>query len=176
MGDVARLIEAPLAPAELVARWRDLAADPTFQEVAAKIELTEWGEILMTPVGKTHGLTAMRVAEGLRRALGGHTMAEVGVATAIGVRAPDVAWCSDTYLQAHPEEMPLSAAPELCIEIVSAHNALPKLREKAMAYVGAGAREAWLVYPDSRRVEIYGRNGRRATSELSVEVASLFTA
>jgi Uma2 family endonuclease len=176
MGEFARLIEAPLGPTELAARWRDLSADATFQDVAAKIELTEWGEILLTPVGKTHGLTAMRLAEGLRRALGGHTMAEVGVATSLGVRAPDVAWCSDAYLHAHPEELPLSAAPELCIEIVSAHNALPKLREKALAYVRAGAREAWLVYADSRLVEIYGQDGRRTATEFDVEVAALFTA
>lgn len=101
-------------------------------------------------------------------------MAEVGVATAIGVRAPDVAWCSDAYLEAHPEEMPLSAAPELCIEIVSVHNALPKLREKAMAYVRAGAREAWLVFPDTRVVEIYGREGRQPTTTFEVKLASLF--
>ena len=169
-----RLIEAPLAPAELAARWQDLCADPTFEDVAAKIELTEWGEILMSPVGKTHGLTAMRLAEGLRRKLGGHTMAEVGVATSIGVRAPDVAWCSDAYLQAHPEEMPLSAAPDLCVEIVSAFNALPKLREKAMAYVRAGAREAWLVYPDSRQVEVYGSEGRLTTTGFDVDVGALF--
>jgi Uma2 family endonuclease len=167
------MIEAPLAPAELAARWRELGADPTFQDVAARIELTEWGEILMSPVGKTHGLTAMRLAEALRRALGGHTMAEVGVATSIGVRAPDVAWCSDAYLAAHPEEMPLSAAPEICIEIVSVHNAMPKLREKAMAYVLAGAREAWLVYPESRQVEMYGREGRLSTTAFNVDVASL---
>jgi hypothetical protein len=85
------VIEAPLAPAQLAARWHALCADPTFEDVAGKIELTEWGEILMTPVGKTHGIAAMRVGEALRRALGGHTMAEVGVATSIGVRAPDVA-------------------------------------------------------------------------------------
>ena len=174
MSDSARAIEAPLAPAELAARWRDLCADPTFQDVAARIELTEWGEILMSPVGKTHGLTAIRVAEALRKALGGHAMAEVGVATSIGVRAPDVAWCSDAYLAAHPEEMPLSAAPELCIEIVSVHNALPKLREKAMAYVLAGAREAWLVYPESRQVEIYGREGRMTRTAFDVETVSLF--
>jgi Uma2 family endonuclease len=169
-----RRIEAPLAPAELAARWQELCADPTFEDVAARIELTEWGEILMSPVGKTHGLTAMRLAEALRKALGGHTMAEVGVATSIGVRAPDVAWCSDAYLRAHPEEMPLSSAPDLCIEIVSVHNALPKLREKAMAYVRAGAREAWLVYPDSRQVEIYGRDGRLTTTGFGVEMAMLF--
>src|SRR4051794_35889071 len=118
MSRAPEMIEAPLAPAQLAARWQALFADPTFEDIAATIELTEWGEILMTPVGKTHGIMAMRVGEALRTSLGGHTMAEVGIATSIGVRAPDVAWCSDAYLLAHPEEMPLTAAPELCIEIV----------------------------------------------------------
>jgi Uma2 family endonuclease len=111
----------------------------------------------------------------LRKALGGHTIAKVGVATSIGVRAPDVACCSDDHLTAHPEEMPLSSAPELCVEIVSASNALPKLREKAMAYVNAGAIEAWIVYPQSRRLEIYAREGRREATSLAVDTATLFT-
>ena len=174
MSDFLEVIEAPLSAAQLAARWQALCEDPTFEDVAGKVELNEWGEILMSPVGKSHGLAAMRVAEGLRRALGGHTMAEVGVSTPIGVRAPDVAWCSDAYLAAHPEEMPLAAAPELCIEIVSATNALPKLREKAIAYINAGAREAWLVYPASRRVEIYGRPGRLAATTFPVDPDSLF--
>jgi Uma2 family endonuclease len=168
------LIEAPLAPVQLAARWRAMCADPTFEDIAGKIELTEWGEILMSPVGKTHGLAAMRVGEVLRRSLGGHTMTEVGVATSIGVRAPDVAWCSDDYLQGHPEEMPLSRAPELCIEIVSLTNALPKLREKAMAYVNAGAHEAWLVYPDTRRVEVYGPQGPMISTTFAVDIDALF--
>jgi Uma2 family endonuclease len=58
---------------------------------------------------------------------------------------------------------------------VSASNALPKLREKAMAYVNAGAREAWLVYPDTRRVEIYGRQGPMTSTAFEIEVESLFT-
>jgi len=171
--EAAEAIEAPLAPEQLARRWQALCADPTFEDVAGKIELTEWGEILMSPVGKSHGIAAMRVAQALRGALGGHTMAEVGIATALGVRAPDVAWCSDDYLTAHPEEMPLASAPEICVEIVSASNALPKLREKAMAYVNAGAVEAWLVYPVSRQVEIYGREGRRQPSSFAVDLAAL---
>jgi Uma2 family endonuclease len=173
MSVIAEAIDAPLAPAELARRWQALCADRTFEDVAGKIELTEWGEILMSPVGKTNGIAAMRVAEALRKALGGHTMAEVGVATSIGVRAPDVAWCSDSYLAAHAEEMPLSSAPELCVEIVSASNALPKLREKAMAYVTAGALEAWIVYPQSRQIEIYGREGRQEASSFAVDTAAL---
>lgn len=166
-------IDAPLAPEQLARRWRAMCDDPMFEDIAAKIELTEWGEILMSPVGKSHGIATMRIAEALRQALGGHTMAEVGIATPIGVRAPDVAWCSDGYLSAHPEEMPLSAAPELCVEIVSASNALPKLREKAMAYVNAGAVEAWLVFPQSRQVEVYARECRRATTSYPLDLATL---
>ena len=166
--------EAPLAPDELARRWRALCADPIFEDVAGKIELTEWGEILMSPVGKSHGIAAMRIGEALRKALSGQAMAEVGVATAIGVRAPDVAWCSDGFLAAHPEEMPLSSAPELCVGIVSATNALPKLREKAMAYVNAGAVEAWIVHPDSRAIEIYGRAGRKPATSFAVDTTALF--
>ena len=173
MPATAEMIEAPLAPDQLASRWRALCTDPTFDDVAGKIELTEWGEILMSLVGKTHGLTAMHVATALQKTLGGHTMASVGVATSIGVRAPDVAWCSEHYLAAHPEEMSLSSAPELCVEIVSASNALPKLREKAMAYVNAGAVEAWIVYPQSRQVEIYGAEGRREKTSFSVDTATL---
>lgn len=165
---------APLSAVELAERWRALSADPTFEDVAARIELTQWGEILMTPVSKSHGLAAMRIAEALRKALGGHVMAEVGVSTPIGVRAPDVAWCSDAYLAAHPEELPLSSAPELCVEIASASNALPKLREKAAAYVTAGATETWLVFPESRLVEVYSVAGRASGTSFAVDLDRLF--
>lgn len=151
-----------------------MCTDPTCEDIAGKIELTEWEEILTSPVGKSHGTAAMRIGEALRKALGGHTMAEVGVAAPIGVRAPDVAWCSEGFLAEHPEEMPLSSAAELCVEIVLATNALPKLREKAMAYVHAGAVEARIVYPQSSQMEIYGREGRKAATSFAMDSATLF--
>jgi Uma2 family endonuclease len=61
------------------------------------------------------------------------------------------------------------------VEIVWASNALPKLREKALAYVIAGAMEAWIVHPHSHEVEIYAREGRRQTTSFPVNTASLFT-
>lgn len=168
------VIDAPLDRQQLITRWQALCADPSFEDLAAKIELTEWGEILISPVSKTHGLSAAHIVEVLRNALGGRVMVEVGVATAIGVRAPDVAWCSERFLGHHPEEAPLSAAPELCIEIVSASNALPKLRDKATAYLAAGATEAWIVFPQSRRVEIYGQAGQRESTSFPLDLAKLF--
>jgi Uma2 family endonuclease len=167
-------IEAPLDRDQLAKRWQALCADPAFEDLAAKIELTEWGEILTSPVGKTHGLLAARTAKTLEGALGGRTMVEVGVATHIGVRVPDVAWCSEQFLEAHPEEAPLSSAPELCVEIASPGDARPKLREKAAAYVRAGATEAWILFPQSRQVEIYGREGRRQATSFKIDPATLF--
>ncbi|MGH8681964.1 MAG: Uma2 family endonuclease [Burkholderiales bacterium] len=168
-------IEAPLDRDQLATRWRALCADPTFEDLAAKIELTEWGEILMSPVGKTHGLLAARIVKVLDDALGGRTMVEVGVATDLGVRVPDVAWCSSAFLAAHPEEAPLGGAPELCVEIASPSDARPKLREKAAAYVGAGATEAWLVFPRSRQIEIYGAEGRRQATSFAIDLRQLFS-
>lgn len=167
-------IEAPLTRDELAARWQALCNDPIFEDVPGKIELTEWGEILMSPVGKLHGLVAVKVAELLSQSLGGRTMVEVGVATAIGVRAPDVAWCSDAYLAAHPEDMPLSSAPEICVAIASSGSPMPKLREKALAFVNAGAVEAWILLAQTRQIEIYGRGGRQEATTFPVDTGKLF--
>jgi len=174
MSPTDQAIEVPLRRDQLVQRWQSLCIDPSFEDVPAKIELTEWGEIIMSPVGKSHGLMAARIAEALRSGLGGQCMVEVGIATSIGVRAPDVAWCSDAFLAAHPEESPLSGAPELCVEIVSASNALPKLREKAAAYVEAGAVEAWIVFPLARRVEVHAAEGPRTGTSFTIAIDELF--
>ncbi|MGE3772342.1 MAG: Uma2 family endonuclease [Gammaproteobacteria bacterium] len=124
-----------------------------------------------------HGLAAMRVAEALRQALtAGQTMADVGIATSIGVRVPDVAWCSAQYLASHPEDMPLTSAPEICVDIASVSNALPKLREKARAYVNvnAGVIEAWLICVHDRRIEIHDRDGRREASSFPADLTAVF--
>lgn len=175
MSPNAEFIEAPLTREQLVARWQALCNDPTFDDAAGKVELTEWGEILlMPPVGLPHGLLATRAARALEDALGGRTFVEVGIVTALGVRAPDVAWCSDGFLAAHPEGAPLSSAPEICVEIVSPSDALPKLREKAAAYCGAGAVEAWLLVPGARgRFELYGPGGRLERTSFRIDVGSL---
>jgi Uma2 family endonuclease len=59
-------------------------------------------------------------------------------------------------------------------EIVSVSNALPKLREKAIAYLNAGALDSWIVFPRSRQIEIFGPEGRRDTTSFSVDLTALF--
>ena len=65
--------KAPLARDQRAARWQALCNDPAFEDVAGKIELTGWGEIPMSPLGKLHGLVAVRVAEHSMQSPGGRT-------------------------------------------------------------------------------------------------------
>ncbi len=62
-----------------------------------------------------------------------------------------------------PEGLPAGwfhGAPLLAVEIVSPGNTAKDLQLKVKQYLRAGAREVWLVYPDTRTVYVYSA-GRR---------------
>ena len=174
MSTMPDVIEAPLTPLQLTERWRRMCVDPTFEDVPGKIELTQWGEILMSPVAMAHGVLAGELAILLPRKLGGKVVLDVGILTAAGIRAPDVAWCSDAFVSAHLDDTPLSSAPELCVEIASPSNVMPKLREKASAYLAAGATEAWIIIPATRTVEMYRAEGKVQQSVFGIQAAEIF--
>ena len=45
----------PLDARELASRWQAMCTDPAFVDVIGKVELDEWGDVLMNPpVGKPH--------------------------------------------------------------------------------------------------------------------------
>ena len=106
--------------------------------------------------------------------LGARTLVEVGVRTSSAVYAPDVAWCTEEFLQAHRNETPLETAPAICVEIASPSNAIHDLRAKARAYIDAGATEAWIVFLRSRRIEFYGKAGAVQRSQFELELSRAF--
>ncbi|HSA71392.1 MAG TPA: Uma2 family endonuclease, partial [Burkholderiales bacterium] len=65
-------------------------------------------------------------------------------------------------------------APELCIEVVSPSNSRQEMREKIEAYLATGAEEVWIVYPQSKRCEFYGRQGLLDRSSFDVDLSRLF--
>jgi Uma2 family endonuclease len=165
----------PLDARELASRWQAMCADPAFDDVIGKVELDEWGDVLMNPpVGKPHGWTATRIAIVLEQFLRGVTMVEVGIITSLGVRVPDVIWCSDAWLARHSENAPLTSAPEICVEIVSPTNSFPELRRKARAYIEAGAMEAWIVSPADRTVEVHAAAGQMESTNFPLNLADVF--
>jgi Uma2 family endonuclease len=169
------LMRAPLDGERLSQRWREMVDDPTLANIQGKVELDHWGRIIvMSPVSLEHGGTAGEIAHLLRSQLGGRTMMEVGVLTPAGVLAPDVAWCSLEFWTSRQGEIPLQVAPEICIEVASNSNTKEELAGKTRAYLQAGAREAWIVYPRAKRVVYHAASGEVQASSFQVDLSTLF--
>jgi Uma2 family endonuclease len=171
---MSEVIEHPLSADALSRRWRDILSDPRLADFVGKIDLDSWGRIIMSPVNTERGAIAASLAVLLNAQLGGRTLVEVGVRTASAVYAPDVAWCTDEFLELHRSETPLETAPQICVEIASPSNAIHDLRAKAHAYIEAGASEAWIVFPRSRRIEYYSRAGAVDRSSFEVDLSTVF--
>jgi Uma2 family endonuclease len=171
---MSEVIEHALDAKALSQRWREILADPRLTDFVGKIDLDCWGRIIMSPVNTDHGAIAANLAILLKAQLGGRTLVEVGVQTTSAIYAPDVAWCTDDFLASHRNETPLARAPDICVEIASPSNAIHDLRAKARAYIEAGATEAWVVFPKSKRIEFHGKQGTLQQTQFEVDLTNAF--
>jgi Uma2 family endonuclease len=139
--------------------WAEVLTDPCLQDLPYKIELNEWGEIIMSPASNWHGSYQSRIIRQLDKQLqGGDIYVECSIETARGIKVPDVVWCSDAFLARYGYETPYPAAPELCVEVVSKTNSRKQMREKMELYFAQGAFECWLVWQGGT-VEMYDATG-----------------
>lgn len=174
MEAIPEVIDKPLTREELGERYRDLCADPRFANTClGKSSSTRGGRILMSPATNYHGMLQARFAQRLA-ALGGEAVSEASVITSIGLLVADLAWASPEFMRAHGTETPFTQATELCIEIASPSNSLKELHEKVDACLATGATEAWIVFPQSKRFEFYGKDGLVPRSAFTVDLAGLF--
>ena len=127
----------------------------------------------MSPASTYHGLLQSRLVKRLAE-LPGETIVEAPVSTSLGVLVADIAWAPADFVISHRDETPLAIAPALCIEVASPSNSLRGLREKMDAYLAAGTTEAWIVFPQSKRIEYYGRSGTMTASAMGVDLTGLF--
>jgi Uma2 family endonuclease len=70
------------------------------------------------------------------------------------VRVPDVGFIAKARLK------PLTGAyypfaPDLAVEVVSPDDTANRIRRKITDYLDAGTRLVWIVYPDSRLIDVY---------------------
>jgi Uma2 family endonuclease len=169
------VVQAPLSTEELAMRYRAMSEDPCFANVPGKLELDNWGRILMTPPSFYHGVIAGRLVRRLAAALGGEAVTDATIATPSGVFLPDVAWASPQFMSQHGSEFAVTRAPEICVEVVSPSNSVRELNEKRNAYLAAGAQEVWMVYPQSKRIEFYGAQGQLPCSHYVVDLSDIFS-
>jgi Uma2 family endonuclease len=168
------LIEVPLSRDDLAARYRALCDDPCYVNVPGKIELDAWGRMVMSPASNYHSAVQTALASRLA-AMGGRAFVEASVVTTAGVLVADVAWASEPFMLARGFETPYTRSPELCIEVVSPSNSRKELREKVAAYLEAGAKEVWIVFPQSKRFEFHGPQGLLSRSQYAVDLTDVFS-
>ncbi len=90
------------------------------------------------------------------------------------VRRPDVAFISAERLRGIDlDRVPLPAAPDLVIEIVSQNDRADDLLQKVAQYLAAGAKAVWLFYPNTRLAYRY-RPGKLEPEVRSAEAGHVF--
>ena len=146
--------------------WQEVIEKPELQDLPFKIELTETGQILMTPVKVLHAAFQGEI-EHLLRTLkqGGLALPECAVATRRGTKVADVAWVSYERFARIRDETEAPIAPEICVEILSASNTAEEMKEKALLFFEKEAQEFWLCTEEGE-MSFNNRTGKLAQSFL----------
>jgi Uma2 family endonuclease len=155
-------------------RWAELLGDSRLARDLARyegrIETDRYGHIVMLPPADfSHGSYQSEIAHLLRPLLPeGRVVTECPISTANGVRAADAAWISRTRLATIGENVCLTKAPEICVEVISPDNSRAELAEKKALYFAASAKEVWFCGLDGRMTFYVGAASRaHKSSKLS---------
>jgi Uma2 family endonuclease len=128
-------------------RWDELCADPLWVDVEGKIETDRYGQVIVHgPAEYAHGsqqadagiLLARYAPSGVKGAF------ESPISTSEGVKVADVTWASAKRLTKIAGRTALSAAPEICVEVLSPGNTRNEIEDKRRLYFEAGAQEVWI--------------------------------
>ena len=129
----------------VAARWTEVLKDRSLEDLPAKLETDRLGQVIMSPASADHSeyqSTVMLLLAPMKP--DGKVYCECPIATAEGVKVPDVAWISAARRALRkPGQPTFLVAPEVCIEVISPSNSVAELEEKRTLYFQQGAEEVW---------------------------------
>ena len=132
-------------------KWSEVINDKTLQDLPYKIELNEWGNIVMSPASNRHGLIQSKIVRLLNQLDdSGETFSECSIETDRGVKVADVIWGSQHFFEHNGLETPYRVAPEICVEVLSPSNTMAEMEEKKGLYLAQGAEEVWVCDEDGQ--------------------------
>jgi Uma2 family endonuclease len=146
-----------------------------------KYELNEGELVIMPSAGTEHNLIlnniTLIVSDYLRGKDLGRILAEASFALSrepeLTIRQPDVSFVYRARL--HQTKDYYDGAPELAVEVVSPSDHAAALDLKVRQYIAAGSQEVWVVYPNTRSVFVYLRDGQaRRLSDQDTISSDLF--
>lgn len=125
--------------------WQEVCDNPNLQNLPFKIELNEYGQIVMSPMKVIHSLLQGKIERLLLKLIdNGEVFPECAIYTQKGTKVADVVWVSTEILQQIKYETECSIAPEICIEVLSDSNTEKEMMEKKQLYFQQQAQEFWL--------------------------------
>lgn len=129
------------------------------------------GQIIMNPpIGLAHAKRADRLIAAIREHLPGwQVWPEVGIYTADGVKAPDLAVAAPDFVESTDSRGFLTQAPEICVAIMSPSNTSEEMRHKSLLYLAAGAKEVW-VCDESGGLHFFDGSGEQGESRLATPI------
>lgn len=149
-------------------QWQDVCKHPSLQNLPFKIELNEYGNVVMSPVKVAHSAFQSEIAFILRTLLKeGRTLTECAIATRKGTKVADVAWASLSLFKHIQRQTECSIAPEICVEVISSSNSVKEMDEKRELYFESGAKEFWLCDKQGVMRFFHKDHGRLKSSELA---------
>ncbi len=153
--------------------WQEACEHPSLRNLPFKIELNEFGKIVMAPVRVNHSIYQAEIAHLMMLMCSdGKAMVECAIHTCMGTKAADVAWAARERFEQIRHEVECSIAPEVCVEVFvevfSPGNTAQEMREKQGLYFEAGAEEVWYCDEDGR-LSFFDAEGPLATSRLFPE-------
>jgi len=133
-----------------------------------RYELDEGELIAMTRPRPLHNRIAGELFYHLRHYLEEHPVGSVMNSDNMYVlgpntrRAPDVSFLRKERAAAIDPASDIEGAPDLAIEVLSPTDTAAAMRRKVRQYFAAGAAVVWVVYPESREVEVWEESQKPA--------------
>ncbi|CAN5671503.1 Uma2 family endonuclease [soil metagenome] len=125
--------------------WAEVVAHPSLQDLPFKIELNEYGQVVMNPVKINHSVYQSRISNMLGNMRSdGITLTECAIWTRKGTKCADVAWASLNLFAQIQGKIEAQIAPEICVEVLSMSNSPKEMRQKRKLYFEQGAKEVWI--------------------------------
>ena len=155
--------------ADKVMNWKEVTENPNLQNLPFKIELNEYGQIVMNPVKLNHSVYQGEIGY-LLRSLNpdGKVLAECAVWTRKGTKVADVAWFSNELWKTQKGKAEATTAPEICVEVLSISNSTDEMKEKRKLYFEQGAKEVWIC-DEYGNISFYSQKRKLAKSKMFSE-------
>lgn len=148
-------------------QWSEVVSNPLLQNLPFKIELNQFGQLLMSPVSNLHGRIKVRLAAALLNEMPkGEVITGCSIETSDSVKVADVVWASAAFIAEYGYSTPYIKAPELCIEIVSPSDSKQEMALKTELYLARGAQEVWIVH-EGAEIDIFTHTRQLTKSQFS---------